>query len=171
VEAWKNRVAGSVDAAAARAAAYLSRTQAGDGSWCPLWFGNEQHPAQINPTYGTAKVVLSTLDRRGAEWLITAMGPDGGVGPAPGLPASIEETAVTVEALARVAADLPDAAVRSRARTAVEAGAAWLVDRTAGGTAFDPAPIGLYFARLWYAEDLYPLVFTVAALERAARLR
>ena len=171
VEAWKNRVAGSVDAAAARAAAYLSRTQAGDGSWCPLWFGNEQHPAQINPTYGTAKVVLSTLDRRGAEWLITAMRPDGGVGPAPGLPASIEETAVAVEALARVAADLPDAAVRSRARTAVEAGAAWLVDRTAGGTAFDPAPIGLYFARLWYAEDLYPLVFTVAALERAARLR
>jgi len=171
VDSWKTHEAGIVNAAAARAKAYLARTQAGDGSWCPLWFGNEQHPAQINPTYGTAKVVLATLDRRGAEWLIAAMRPDGGVGPASGLPASIEETAVTLEALARVAAESPDAAVRDRARGAVESGAAWLVDRTAGGTAFDAAPIGLYFARLWYAEDLYPLVFTVAALERAARLR
>jgi squalene-hopene/tetraprenyl-beta-curcumene cyclase len=45
-----------------------------------------------------------------------------------------------------------------------------LIDRTAGGTQFETAPIGLYFAKLWYDEKLYPLVFTVAALERAARL-
>ena len=28
-------------------------------------------------------------------------------------------------------------------------------------------PIGFYFARLWYFEKLYPLIFTVAALRRA----
>ena len=44
------------------------------------------------------------------------------------------------------------------------------MDRTVGGTQFDATPIGLYFAKLWYDEKLYPLVFTVAALERAARL-
>ncbi len=33
-----------------------------------------------------------------------------------------------------------------------------------------PAPIGFYFAKLWYYERLYPMVFTVAALEAVARL-
>ena len=47
---------------------------------------------------------------------------------------------------------------------------AWLIDHTAAGTYFPAAPIGLYFAKLWYDEELYPLAFTVAALERAAKL-
>lgn len=168
---WKAHGSTALNRATNGAAAYLTRTQARDGSWCPLWFGNEHHPEQANPTYGTAKVVLATLDPRGAAWLIDAMHPDGGMGPAAGLPTSIEETAVAVEALARVAAESPDAGLRDRARGAVDAGAAWLVARSAEGTAFEPAPIGLYFARLWYAEELYPLVFTVAALERAASLQ
>ena len=32
------------------------------------------------------------------------------------------------------------------------------------GTWNQAAPIGLYFAKLWYYERLYPLIFTVAAL-------
>jgi squalene-hopene/tetraprenyl-beta-curcumene cyclase len=165
-EAWE------VGSAAERAGRrYLARTQRPDGSWEPLWFGNQAHPQQANPTYGTARVVLATLDPRGAAWLIDAMQPDGGVGPAKALTPSVEETAVTVEALARVAADAPAAALRARAREAVAAGVGWLLERTAGGTHFPTAPIGLYFAKLWYAEELYPLLFTVAAWERAARLR
>jgi squalene-hopene/tetraprenyl-beta-curcumene cyclase len=31
-----------------------------------------------------------------------------------------------------------------------------------------PTPIGFYFAKLWYYERLYPLIFTVGALGRAA---
>ena len=150
---------------------YLDATQRKDGAWVPLWFGNEHEAAQENPVYGTAKVVLATGDPRGASWLIDAMQADGGVGGAAGLPPSVEETAVAVEALARVAVD-PTTGIRDdlrrRAAEAVERGARWLVDRTAGGRSFPTAPIGLYFAKLWYAEDLYPLVFTVAALERAA---
>lgn len=46
----------------------------------------------------------------------------------------------------------------------------WLIDRTAGGTRFPPSPIGFYFAKLWYFEQLYPVVYTVAALARASRL-
>ena len=47
---------------------------------------------------------------------------------------------------------------------------AWLLEHTAAGTRFPAAPIGLYFAKLWYDEELYPLAFTVAALERAGKL-
>lgn len=164
------RAASRLKHALGAAERYLSHTQAQDGSWTPLWFGNQAHPQQANPTYGTAKVVLATLDPRGASWLIEAFARDGGLGAASGLPPSIEETAVAVEALARVAAESPDAALRARALLKVEAGVGWLMDRTAGGTQFAATPIGLYFAKLWYDEELYPLVFTVAALERAARL-
>jgi squalene-hopene/tetraprenyl-beta-curcumene cyclase len=34
----------------------------------------------------------------------------------------------------------------------------------------DPAPIGFYFARLWYYERLYPRIFTLTALGQAARV-
>ncbi len=158
--------------AARTARRYLAATQAADGSWTPLWFGNEHHPAQANPVYGTAKVVLATCDARGTEWLVRAMRADGGVGGGPGLPPSIEETAVAVEALARVASiesgDAATSDLRRRSAEAAARGARWLTERTGGGTTFPTAPIGLYFAKLWYAEDLYPLVFTVAAIERAA---
>lgn len=168
--AWPEARTPRRDHAARAARRYLARTRKPDSSWCPLWFGDERHPAQENPVYGTAKVVLSTLDADGADWLIGAMHADGGVGAAADLPPSIEETAVTVEALARVAAESADAGLRSRAAAAVETGVGWLVEHTAGGIRFDAAPIGLYFAKLWYAEDLYPLAFTVAAFERAAAI-
>ena len=45
-----------------------------------------------------------------------------------------------------------------------------LVQRVEDGTWTQPAPIGFYFAKLWYYERLYPMVFTVAALEAVARL-
>jgi hypothetical protein len=32
-----------------------------------------------------------------------------------------------------------------------------------------PSPIGLYFARLWYSEEAYPVIWTVEALGRAWR--
>ena len=149
---------------------YLVNAQAADGAWSPLWFGNEHHLEQANPTYGTARVVLATLDQRGAEWLLSCMRADGGVGGGPGLTPSIEETALTVEALARVATESRSAAVRSRATDAVASGVAWLLEHTAAGMRFPAAPIGLYFAKLWYDEAIYPLAFTVAALERAATL-
>ena len=52
-------------------------------------------------------------------------------------------------------------------RAAIQHGAAWLVEHTAGGTRFDPSPIGFYFAKLWYYEKLYPIIFTVSALAKA----
>jgi hypothetical protein len=47
---------------------------------------------------------------------------------------------------------------------------AWLVEKVEQGGLSHPTPIGFYFAKLWYFEKLYPIIFTVAALGRA-RLR
>jgi squalene-hopene/tetraprenyl-beta-curcumene cyclase len=51
-----------------------------------------------------------------------------------------------------------------QAAPAVRAGAAWLIERVETGRWREPAPVGFYFARLWYFERLYPMIFTVAAL-------
>jgi squalene-hopene/tetraprenyl-beta-curcumene cyclase len=162
---------------------FLVTSQRPDGSWVPLWFGNEhQSPGQENPVYGTSRVLLALDEPRAIDWLLGAIGPDGGFGGDCRLPPSIEETSLAVEALARVAAGEPAreaahprrpeprAAVRRRARQAVEAGVRWLVERTDEGACLEAAPIGLYFAKLWYSESLYPSAFMLAALERASRL-
>ena len=105
-----------------------------------------------------------TMVERGVRWLLAAQNWDGGWGGAPAAPSSIEETALAVDALARCLPYGPDLAA---IRRAVARGAGWLMARTEEGTRFDPAPIGFYFAKLWYFERLYPIIFTVAALERA----
>ena len=148
-----------------RAVRYLAKIQRRDGAWLPLWFGNEHVADDRNPTYGTAKVLIALrelkergfaipreIDRRAAEWLVSAQQEDGGWGGDATAPASVEETGLAVEALAGVRAQ------------AAERGAAWLLERIERGDLGEPAPIGLYFARLWYFERLYPLIFTCAAL-------
>lgn len=164
IRAWSAWRAGNdVDAAIARAFAYLRGAQRADGSWVPLWFGNQRAPEQENPVYGTSRVLLcAPLCRdeawrraaaRGFTWLKDAQNPDGGFGGAPGVASTIEETALAAEALAS-----DPAADRARA---------WLAQRTEEGTRFEPSPIGLYFAKLWYWDRLYPLIFTVAGLGRS----
>ena len=45
-----------------------------------------------------------------------------------------------------------------------------VIEAVGAGRHRKPSPLGFYFAKLWYYEDLYPLIFTVAALGRAACL-
>src|SRR4030088_1793974 len=91
-----------------KALAFLTRYQRADGSWLPLWFGNQHAPNDENPTYGTARVLAAYRDldmmgtmpaRRGVSWLLAAQNADGGWGGAAGTPSSIEETALAVEIL------------------------------------------------------------------------
>jgi squalene-hopene/tetraprenyl-beta-curcumene cyclase len=146
-----------IQAATARALRYLARSQRADGSWTPLWFGNQFEAKQENPTYGTAQVLISLrglpeaerLTAAGIRWLELAQNEDGGWGGARGLASSVEETALAV------------AALTGHARgEIVTRGLDWL----SRNIDMPPASIGLYFASLWYYERLYPLVFAAAAL-------
>jgi squalene-hopene/tetraprenyl-beta-curcumene cyclase len=78
---------------------------------------------------------------------------------------SLEATALAVSAIAAPA----PAGVRARngAAEALERGVAWIVERTNRGRETPASPIGLYFARLWYFEALYPLIFAAAAMKAA----
>jgi squalene-hopene/tetraprenyl-beta-curcumene cyclase len=153
--------------------AFLRRCQRDDGSWLPLWFGNENQRDDENPTYGTAQVLMALrelkecgfripgdFDRAAEQWLVRAQNPDGSWGGFPKSPPSVEETALAVEALAGTGHV-----------GAVDRGTAWLVERVESGTWREPAPIGFYFAKLWYFEKLYPQIFTAAALGRVAGLQ
>ena len=164
--------------AAGRALKFLGRTQRDDGSWTPLWFGNQFEPREENPTYGTARVLRALADIRGpdsdsaaaraAGWLVAAQNEDGGWGGCPRGPASVEETALAVEALAwLLVSGANQEILRAPVRDAVARGAAWLVARVESGGWTQPAPIGFYFAKLWYHERLYPMIFTVGALRAA----
>ena len=150
--------------------AYLARKQRPDGSWLPLWFGNQHAPDDVNPTYGTAKVLAAYRDlnlvaaepaKRGVIWLLDNQNDDGGWGAGRGTPSSLEESALAVEVLLDLAP--PDA------KPAVDHGLRWLVERVEAGGLQDPTPIGFYFAKLWYFEKMYPIIFAVAALGRALR--
>ncbi len=181
---------------------YLSRMQRPDGSWLPLWFGNQWGADDENPLYGTARVLLAYRDlgrmqdraaQRGIDYLLSKQNADGGWGgigfkgegergkaedilgaavvsarspfplsPSP-LVSSVEETAVVVEALCA-------AGDRAEIRKSLERGVAWLVEGVESGRFREPSPIGFYFAKLWYYEKLYPLIFTVGALRAAVEL-
>jgi len=99
----------------------------------------------------------------GRQWLHAAQNDDGGWGGATGTPSSIEETALALEALCAGEADIPEPAEVA----AICRGLAWLNQQTKRGREFRPTPIGFYFAKLWYYEQLYPVVYTLAATGRA----
>ena len=159
--------------AISRAIAFLARTQRSDGSWLPLWFGNEHAPDDENPLYGTAKVVIALRElsdrsfdvpagmlERALSYLAAAQNDDHGWGGIRGAPSTTEETSLAVEALAGTEHVL-----------AVDRGTAWLIDRVESGKWRENAPIGFYFAKLWYYEKLYPIIWAAGALGKVAGLR
>jgi squalene-hopene/tetraprenyl-beta-curcumene cyclase len=176
--AWRLRLSPAlrarVDRATDRALHYLRRVQRADGSFVPLWFGNEAAAGEENPVLGTARVIaaLALLEGRpdvdgmlaaAGPWLRSVQNADGGWGGDRGVRSSIEETALAIGALA--------ATGNQEAAAALAAGCEWLRAATADGTRFPPAPIGLYFARLWYSEALYPVLFTVSGLGQVCSTR
>ena len=152
--------------AAARLLDYLARAQTTDGTWLPLWFGNQQTPTRENPVYGTARVLsvllrlqhvqadVDGICRNAVRWLVRAQNADGGWGGAEQTPASVEETGLALHALA-AADDCHDA---------IDRGLDYLQRAFDEPTSPPAQPIGLYFSALWYSEERYPLLFAAAAL-------
>jgi squalene-hopene/tetraprenyl-beta-curcumene cyclase len=170
---------------------YLERAQRQDGCWLPLWFGNQSAPNQENPVYGTAKVLTgvrqlpseftskySSMLDKAVSWLVSAQNSDGGWGGDKSVASSIEETALAVDALAESLLSLSSGTFGAgeasltvgKMQSAISSGVSWLIEHTAGGTSVAASPIGLYFAKLWYFEDLYPVIFTVSALQKVKNL-
>ena len=159
---------------------YLQQTQAIDGSWIPLWFGNQHLPDENNPTYGTAKVLLAlaeldashhphtvSMRDKAIHWLLENQNSDGGWGGGSQTPSSIEETALAIDALCSNIERLED---REKIIQSIQSGADCLITLTKKGTHFPASPIGFYFAKLWYHEKIYPVVWSVSALQQASQV-
>jgi squalene-hopene/tetraprenyl-beta-curcumene cyclase len=183
---WLDVLPGPLQKRAGRAVkkglAYLECAQRQDGSWVPLWFGNQFAANQENPVYGTARV-LTGLQRLGREyigecaemfgravgWLLSVQNQDGGWGGDKSVGSSVEETALAVDGLC-AAADSGLGVPAEQVWSAVSNGVSWLVEQTKEDGSVTASPIGLYFARLWYFEELYPVIFAVSALQKAKNI-
>jgi squalene-hopene/tetraprenyl-beta-curcumene cyclase len=180
--AWRDaagdRLRARIDRGAARAIRFLESSQRADGSFLPLWFGNQRAPAEENPVYGTSRVLaglVAALPRdarrippmieRARRWLLNVQNADGSWGGDRGVAGSIEETALAIDALARSMSGTDTRNV------VLDRGLAWLEAATGRGSEFPASPVGLYFARLWYSEQLYPIIFAAAASAAADRQR
>lgn len=169
----------------ANALRFLAECQDEDGAWTPLWFGNQHVPGETNRTYGTAHVLvalaghpdkdtnkhdLPSMCSRAAGWLSEAQNADGGWGGDTKVePSSLEETALAVEALSTFVLANPPTGT-DHLVAAIRNGTEFLISHTGGGNEFPVAPIGFYFAKLWYHERLYPVVWTLSALNHAGRV-
>lgn len=175
IRAWQSRcdpattaskLAHRAENAVSSGFAFLTRTQRADGTWLPLWFGNQFAVDDENPTYGVTKALAAYRDwnrlddpaaQRAVQWLLSAQNDDGSWGGTIRTPSSVEETALAVEALASVLSG----------RDACKRGLDWLLACVSDDSFRQAAPIGLYFAKLWYFERLYPMIFTVSALRNS----
>jgi squalene-hopene/tetraprenyl-beta-curcumene cyclase len=153
---------------------YLIESQSAAGSWLPLWFGNQLADDHLNPVYGTARVLTYLLDaglherrsgglekningmiRAGTAFLLDACNEDGSWGGDKAIEGTIEETSLAISALTGTGhAD------------SCRKGLSWL-DQYYRKNGLKPAPIGLYFASLWYHERLYPLTAYLEAITRS----
>ena len=162
------------NSASVKALRFLKTAQHEDGTWLPLWFGNQSESDDGNPTYGTTQVERAFADLQakdharadspGLMWLLSVQRTDGSWSGGVKGGSSVEETALATGTLARFSKQTAESADSIRHATD------WLLRRVEEDTWTQPAPIGFYFAKLWYYERMYPMVFTVAALEAVARL-
>ena len=191
--AWKSQVEGPlaepkfqsrIERAIEKGFQFLDDQQRPDGSWLPLWFGNQDYQEDDNPCYGTAKVLLAYRDanrfdtqaaEKGLNWIAANQNVDGGWGGGKSLPrppasqtsqlagaveelgtSSVEESALCLETL--VYSTVP------AHQENVFKGVRWLVSVVENDLAGQCWPIGFYFAKLWYYEKLYPLIFATSSL-------
>jgi squalene-hopene/tetraprenyl-beta-curcumene cyclase len=146
-----------------KALIYLEKHQDKTGFWLPLWFGNQHTADHTSPVYGTARVtaylnetrktaigleyevILNLMIGKACKFLTMVQNADGSWGGAKDISGSMEETALAVTAL-----------VQNGFQVECNRGLNWLAEKTKSDGLL-ASPIGLYFASLWYDEEMYPL--------------
>ncbi len=144
---------------------WIKRNNTSKG-WTPLWFGDQDADDEKAPVYGTATVVdylMTSKQEEGirlaesqVDFLISCQNDDGGWGGNKGVRSKVTLTSRVLGALAHFPDKYDD--VRQR-------GWDYLYGRFKDGTLYDNEPIGLYFSRLWYSEELYNVTFLLQALK------
>jgi len=146
---------------------WMHKIQSEDGSWTPLWFGDQDAADERSPVYGTTMTVeyLSGLKEplaremalKGFNYILSVQNEDGGWGGAKDIPSKVTLTARALSAISSFfkTADEP-----------VQRAFDYLHRKYKAGELYDREPIGLYFSRLWYSEELYNITFVLNALKK-----
>ncbi|MDH6314053.1 prenyltransferase beta subunit [Parabacteroides sp. PFB2-10] len=146
---------------------WMRQIQAADGSWTPLWFGDQDAGDERSPVYATAMTVeylsgsqepvAHEMAQKGMMYLLATQNADGGWGGAREVPSKVTLTARALSALT----SFPDADA-----TAMDRAYLYLCRMYQAGELFRAEPIGLYFSRLWYSEEMYNITFVLNALKK-----
>lgn len=146
---------------------WMYQTQSTDGSWTPLWFGDQEAIDERSPVYGTATAVeylsiskdikAKKMAQKGISYLLSVQNKDGGWGGAKNVRSKVTLTARALGALAAY----PESSLDSMSHAFD-----FLYKKFKGNDLLQAEPIGLYFARLWYSEELYNITFVLNALNK-----
>ena len=155
---------------------FIISKQLEDGSWLPLWFGNEDQKNENNPLYGTSKILLALAlfpeaknsAEKGLKFILKNQNNDGGWGSSKGIKSSLEETGLALDALSVFYDNKKEDEVFQKA---IKNALTYLDKEIVQNNNLAPSPIGFYFAKLWYYEKLYPLTFITPGLERLSASR
>ena len=175
-ELWKDKLPqnlrGRCDDSSRRLITFLDKMQTAEGAWIPLWFGDQDSPDEHAPVYGTATAVdylmasadpqVKEMAQKGIAYLLSVQNVDGGWGGARDVVSKVTLTARTLAALAPC---------KEVSDEVIKRGFDYLYRLYQQGEIYRPEPIGLYFARLWYSEELYSVTFLLNALKRIRQYR
>ena len=157
---------------------WLERTVQ-EGGWVPLWFGDQDADDEKAPVYGTATVVdylmqihhltgkpSDALAIRQVPFLLSCQNEDGGWGGNKGVRSKVTYTSRVLAALAHFQPHpQPLSDWKGELCEARKRGWDYLYRRYQAGTLYENEPVGLYFSRLWYSEELYNVTFLLHAIK------
>lgn len=146
-----------------RMTAWLEKAMTKDGAWNPLWFGDQDAQDEKNPVYGAA-TIIDYLETAGVpmasdakNFLLSCQNPDGGWGGNKGVRSKVTLTAKALCALKHY---------RTECEEAIHRGVDYLFGQYEADALYRREPIGLYFSRLWYSEQLYNYTYLIQALRK-----
>lgn len=145
--------------------------------WTPLWFGDQDATDEKAPVYGTATAVDYLMQSHKDEgmalatqqvpFLLDCQNEDGGWGGNKGVRSKVTYTSRVLAALAHFQDPTPAPSPLRDGEIAEAKQRGWdyLYRRYQAGTLYENEPVGLYFSRLWYSEELYNVTFLLHALK------